>query len=50
MFMFIQLNNNQYRISRNMLIRLITDGIVNHRTIVVVKVIVFRCENDLILC
>ncbi len=50
MFMFIQLNNNQYRISRNMLIILITDGVVNHRTIVVVKVIVFRCGNDLILC
>ncbi|PIM95273.1 50S ribosomal protein L21 [Candidatus Hodgkinia cicadicola] len=48
MFMFIQLNNNQYRISRNMLIRLMTDNVVNHRTIVVAKVIVFRCGNDLI--
>ena len=45
MLMFIQLNNNQYRISRNMLIRLMTDGVVIHRTIVVVKVIVFRCGN-----
>ncbi len=31
-----------------MLIRLITNGVVNHRTIVVAKVIVFRCGNDLI--
>ncbi len=48
MFMFIQLNNNQYRISRNMLIRLMTDGVVNHRIDIVIKVIVFRCRNDLI--
>ncbi len=48
MLMFIQLNNNQYRISRNMLIRLMTDGVVNHRIDIVIKVIVFRCRNDLI--
>ncbi|WP_146656666.1 bL21 family ribosomal protein [Candidatus Hodgkinia cicadicola] len=46
--MFIQLNNNQYRISRNMLIRLRTDGVVNHRNVVVAKVLTFKCGNDLI--
>ncbi|PIM96186.1 50S ribosomal protein L21 [Candidatus Hodgkinia cicadicola] len=46
--MFIQLNNNQYRISRNMLVRFRTDGVINHRTVVVAKVLTFRCGNDLI--
>ena len=31
-----------------MLIRLMADSVVNHRTIVVANVMVFRCGNDLI--
>ncbi|PIM96315.1 50S ribosomal protein L21 [Candidatus Hodgkinia cicadicola] len=46
--MFIQLNNNQYQIPRDQLIKLKIDGVVNCRTIVVARALIFKCGSDLV--
>ncbi|PIM95741.1 50S ribosomal protein L21 [Candidatus Hodgkinia cicadicola] len=46
--MIVQLNNKQYKVSKEQMIGLKIDGVINHRTIVVAKVLMFKCGNDLI--